>query len=149
MKLPFSDWLYTDCQYSSMSLIESNDNLSIGPLSVLTTLPVGLGAFRRGPLGPLVAGMPPTRNGSLSMDRARPLTTVLQPATTSTAPAQAIAALRRRPRARLFMMNLIPTGLHGSIKRDLILDPLANVDSRNESRGRGRGRVGVTRCETS
>src|SRR6516225_11144227 len=99
-----------------MSLSDSNDNLSIGPLSVLTTVPVGLGAFGRGPLGPLVAGRPPTRNGSLSIDRARPSTTVLlHPATTSTAPTKAIAACRRRSRPRLFMTNLIPTGLHGSI----------------------------------
>jgi hypothetical protein len=47
------------------------------------------------------------------------------------------------------MTHLIPTGLHLSIKRDLILDPLANVDSPNESRGPARGGVGVTRCETS
>jgi hypothetical protein len=33
------------------------------------------------------------------------------------------------------MANLIPTGLHGSIKRDLILDRLANSDGRNEGRG--------------
>jgi hypothetical protein len=54
---------------------------------------------------------------------------VVQPATTSIAAAQAIAALsdatavrpgppagRRRFRPRLSMTNLIPTGLHGSIK---------------------------------
>src|SRR6516162_7851822 len=98
-----------------MSLMASNDNLSIGPLSVLTTVPVGLGASERGPLGPLVAGRPPTRKGSLSIDRARPSTTVLHPATTSTATAQAIAACTRLPRPRLFMTNLIPTGLQGSI----------------------------------
>src|SRR6516162_1967622 len=98
-----------------MSLIDSNDNLSIGPLSVLTTVPVGLGASGRGPLGPLVGGRPPTRNGSLSIDRARPSTKVLHPATTSAAPTKAIAACTRRPRPRLFMTNLIPTGLHGSI----------------------------------
>src|SRR6516165_11410437 len=97
-----------------MSLIDSNDNLSIGPLSVLTTVPVGVGAFERIPLGPLVAGRPPTRNGSLSIDRARPSTNVVHPATTSTAPAQAIAAFRRRLRPRSFMANLIPTGLQGS-----------------------------------
>jgi hypothetical protein len=99
----------------------------------LTTVPVGLGAFGRIPLGPLVAGRPPTRNGSLSIDRARPSTKVVQPATTSIAAAQAIAALakvtavhprapagRRRFRPRLSMTNLIPTGLHGSIKGTLL-----------------------------
>jgi hypothetical protein len=48
------------------------------------------------------------------MDKARPSTKVVQPAATSTAPAQAIAAFRRRLRPRLFMANLIPTGLQGS-----------------------------------
>src|ERR1700744_2214375 len=76
-----------------MSLIDSNDNLSMGPLSVLTTVPVGAGPPGRGPLGPLTAGSPPTRNGSLSIDSARPSTTVVHPATTSVAAAQAIAAL--------------------------------------------------------
>jgi hypothetical protein len=49
------------------------------------------------------------------MDRARPSTMVVHPATTSTAPAQAITAfIRRCP--RLFMRDLIPTGLQGSIE---------------------------------
>src|ERR1700724_499766 len=99
-----------------MSVIESRDNLSIGPLSVFTTVPVGLGAFQRIPLGPLVAGIPPTRKGALSMDRARPSLNGVQPATMSTAPAQAIAAFRRGLRPRTFMTNLIPTALQGSMK---------------------------------
>jgi hypothetical protein len=69
----------------------------------------------------------------LSIDNARPSTKVLQPATTSIAAAQAIAALsdaaavrprpparRRRFRAWLSMTNLIPTGLHDSIKGILL-----------------------------
>ena len=100
-----------------MSLIESNANLSMGPLLVLTTLPVGAGAFGRGPLGPSVAGRSPTRNGSLSIDNARPSTIVLHPATSSTAAAQAIAARTAAiARPRLFMANLIPTCLPGCFK---------------------------------
>ncbi|BDB40286.1 hypothetical protein Mkiyose1665_22330 [Mycobacterium kiyosense] len=58
---------------------------------MLTTVPVGAGAFGRIPLGPLVAGSPPTRNGSLRIDTARPDTTVGEhPATISTAPRQAV-----------------------------------------------------------
>ncbi len=78
----------------------------MGPLSVLSTLPVGLGAFERIPLGPLAAGRPPTRKGSLSIDSARPSTNVVQPATVSTAAAHTSADLS----AWLFMTNLIPTG---------------------------------------
>ncbi len=92
LKVPFSDLLYTAFQYSSMSLTDSCASLSIGPLLVLTTVPVGAGAFGRGPLGPSAATKSPTRNGSLSIDRARPSTTEPHPATTRTAPAQAIAA---------------------------------------------------------
>src|ERR1700758_3299151 len=117
-----------------MSLIDSNDNLSIAPLSVLTTVPVVGGAFWRGPLGPLVAGRPPTRKGSLSIDSARPSTKVLHPATTSTAPTKAIAAFTRRPRALLFMTNLIPDRAARQHQRVLILDPVATFDSPNESR---------------
>src|ERR1700753_2556105 len=87
-----------------MSLIESNAKVSIGPLSVLSTVPVGLGAVARVPLGPLVAGRPPTRNGSLSVESPRPSTNVIQPATTSIAAAQMIADLRIADlSARLFM----------------------------------------------
>src|SRR5690242_18578109 len=75
-----------------MSLIDNSASLSIGPLLVLTTVPVGAGELGRGPLGPLVAGKPPTRNGSLRIDRARPSTTVVQLATTRIVPRQAIAA---------------------------------------------------------
>src|ERR1700722_5612262 len=113
-----------------MSLTDSNDNLSIGPLSVLTTVPWGAGAFARMPLGPLVAGRSPTRIGSLSIDRARPWVIVLHPATTSTVVAQAIAVLRM---ARFFMTNLIPTGVHDSIVRDLILDPEPSGRRKNAS----------------
>ena len=73
-----------------MSLTDNNDNLSMAPLLVLITVPDGLGALERTPLGPLVAGRPPTRNGSLSVDSARPSTNVVHPATTSTAAAVAI-----------------------------------------------------------
>src|SRR3954466_8061001 len=96
-----------------MSSIDNSASLSIGPLLVLTTVPVGAGALGRGPLGPLVAGRPPTRDGSLSIDRARPSTTVLQPATMSTAVTQAnaaripvITARARRPR-RSFRTRLL------------------------------------------
>ncbi|CKR67698.1 Uncharacterised protein [Mycobacterium tuberculosis] len=83
-----------------MSLTDNNDNLSIAPLLVLITVPDAAGASGRAPLGPLVAGRPPTRNGSLRMDSARPSTTVVQPAITTTAARQAIgvrtdAATRR------------------------------------------------------
>src|SRR5271166_453547 len=119
LNLPFRDWLYTRFQYSWMSLTDSNASLSIGPLSVFSTVPVVAGAFGRGPLGPSAAGKSPTRNGSLSVDNARPSTKVVHPASTSTAPAQAITAripaiAPRRP--WLFMANLIPTGLRGSIE---------------------------------
>jgi hypothetical protein len=55
----------------------------------------------------------------LSVDNARPSTKVVHPASTSTAPAQAITARipaigPRRP--WLLMTNLIPTGLRGSFK---------------------------------
>ncbi|BBZ73253.1 hypothetical protein MPRS_43460 [Mycobacterium paraseoulense] len=66
-------------------------------------MPVGPGAFERMPLGPFVAGRPPTRNGSLSMDNARPLTKDVQPATRIAAATQddaahsKAAALRGRP----------------------------------------------------
>src|SRR5690348_1256695 len=89
-----------------MSLTDSSAKVSIGPLSVLSTLPLGLGAFERVPLGPLVAGRPPTRKGSLSIDSTRPPTNVVQPATTSTAAAHTSADLS----AWLFMTNPIPTG---------------------------------------
>ncbi|GAA4533535.1 hypothetical protein GCM10023161_04500 [Mycobacterium paraffinicum] len=68
-------------------------------------MPVGAGAFERIPLGPLVAGRPPTRNGSLSIDSARPSTKDVHPATTIAAAAQLnaarskAAALRGRPPA--------------------------------------------------
>ena len=105
-KFPFNDCPYTDCQYSSMSLTDSNDNLSIAPLSVLTTVPVGPGALGRTPLGPFVAGRPPTRNGSLSIERARPSTKDVHPATTRIVAAQPTAALSdatARFRAWLFI----------------------------------------------
>src|SRR5882757_779409 len=90
-----------------MSLIDNSDNLSIAPLLVLTTVPVGAGALGRGPLGPLVAGRPPTRNGSLRIDRARPPTMVAHPATTKITARQAIAArtdaIARRLRPRLII----------------------------------------------
>ena|SRR6201996_9192736 len=77
-----------------MSLIDNNDSLSIFPLSVLTTVPVAAGALERIPLGPLVAGRPPTRNGSLSIDSARPCTTVRQLATVITVTAATSATFR-------------------------------------------------------
>src|SRR5262245_42592258 len=87
-----------------MSLIDNSDNLSIGPLLVLTTVPVGAGPFGRGPLVPFVAGSPPTRNGSLSIESARPSTIVEHDATVSTAARQATAArATRRLRPRLFI----------------------------------------------
>src|ERR1700742_3242030 len=100
-----------------MSVTDCSASLSIGPLSVLTTLPTGAAAFDRIPLGPLVAGMPPTRNGSLSIDSARPSTTVLQPATTRTAAAHAIAALNVF-RARLLIAHPRP-GLPTTIIKGL------------------------------
>jgi len=42
----------------------------------------------------------------------------VQPAAIMTLAAQAMAAFRRRLRRRLFMKDLIPTGLHGSIERN-------------------------------
>ena len=78
-----------------MSLTDNCASLSMGPLLVLTTVPVGAGAFGRIPLGPSAATKSPTRNGSLSIDRARPATTEPHPATMSTTPAQATAA--RKP----------------------------------------------------
>ncbi|WP_197512791.1 hypothetical protein [Mycobacterium sp. 852002-10029_SCH5224772] len=48
----------------------------------------------------------------MSIDKARPSTNVVQPATTSTAAAQTSADLS----AWQFMTNLIPTGRHGSTK---------------------------------
>src|SRR5271165_2504466 len=89
-----------------MSLTDNSDNLSIGPLFVLTTVPSGAGPLGRGPLAPLVAGKPPTRNGSLRMDSARPPTTVVQPTSTSSVVTQAIAALSNattRLHPRLFI----------------------------------------------
>src|ERR1700744_4361473 len=77
-----------------MSLIASNASLSAAPPSVLYTLPVGAGAFSRGPLGPSATGSPPTRKGLYNMDSARPSTTVVQPAATRTAQAHPNAAAR-------------------------------------------------------
>src|ERR1700744_1516193 len=77
-----------------MSLIASNASVSAAPPSVLYTLPVGVGAFSRGPLGPSAAGSPPTRKGVYNMDSARPSTTVVHPAMTRTAHAHPNATAR-------------------------------------------------------
>src|SRR5689334_6283470 len=103
-----------------MSLTDSSARLSMGPLSVLSTLPVGLGACERIPLGPWVAGSPPTRKGSWSIDSARPSTNVVQPATSSTAAAPTSADLR----AWLFMTNLIPTGCRAASSLSSISPPI-------------------------
>ena len=88
-----------DFQYSSMSLTDSNDNLSIGPLLVLTTVAGRRRCVRAGPAGTVGRGQIPTRNGSLSIDNARPSTIVLHPATRyCLAAAQAIARPHRRRR---------------------------------------------------
>src|ERR1700757_3932379 len=132
-----------------MSLNASITRLSTSPWSVFSTVPVGLGALLRTPLGPDFASNPPTRLGSYIIDTALPARTVLpHPANSTTTHATPIAAITCRRLRPGGTANLTSVLVHAACLFPSLRSPLGLFPSLR-SPHRSRSPVGTRIGETS
>ena len=102
-----------------MSLIAFAASSSISPPSVPSTSRDGSSASGRSPVGPSVAGMPATLNGSSNTETALPCTVVEQAVTSSAEQTASTAPTRcRRLMAAAFRCHQRPVGAQDFASQD-------------------------------